>query len=230
MTLSVIIQPLSSIWWICILATTVFIIAFLMFARKVPHHRQNYLMVFLGLTQILREVWRQCYLNNLGLWDSADSLPLHLCGIASIVSAIMMFYPKQLGFEFLALLGVPGAIHSFLTPELSHAETIYQYIEYYVSHGGIILITLYLGIIKKYRVRPKSWIVVFGLAQILLIFVSIMNQLLGANYMYICERPTAPNPLIIGEWPWYILGFEIAGFIHIILFYLGIKKFQSSDD
>lgn len=226
MILTFIIQPLSTLWWQGIISTTLIIIGFLFFANKTSKNTQNTLMMFLGAVQIFREIWRQWYLSHLGLWDTADALPLHLCGIASLVSGIIMFYPSQLGFEFLALLGVPGAIHSFLTPELAHGENWIQVVEYYISHGSIILITLYLALFKNFKIREKSWITVFALSQVLIIFISLMNYLLESNYMYLCQRPNAPNPLIIGEWPWYILGFEIVGFIHIFLFYIGIRKIR----
>ena len=43
------------------------------------------------------------------------------------------------------------------------------------------------------------------------------NVLLGSNYMYLNERPIVDNPFLIGEWPWYILGFEVAGALHILI-------------
>ena len=44
--------------------------------------------------------------------------------------------------------------------------------------------------------------------------------------MYLCDRPIVNNPMIIGEWPWYIIGFEILGIIHILAFYAGFKTMR----
>ncbi len=56
--------------------------------------------------------------------------------------------------------------------------------------------------------------------------IAALNYILNSNYMFLCQKPLANNPLIIGEWPWYILGFEIAGIIHILLFYMGFRKLK----
>ena len=44
--------------------------------------------------------------------------------------------------------------------------------------------------------------------------------------MYLAEKPLVNNPMIIGEWPWYILGFEILGFLHIYIFFRLYKLFK----
>ena len=44
--------------------------------------------------------------------------------------------------------------------------------------------------------------------------------------MYLAEKPLVNNPMVVGEWPWYILGFEIPGLVHILIFYYGYRKFR----
>ena len=48
---------------------------------------------------------------------------------------------------------------------------------------------------------------------------SIFNVFLGSNYMYTRIKPSVDNILIIGEYPFYYIGFEVFGFLNIILFY-----------
>jgi len=47
-----------------------------------------------------------------------------------------------------------------------------------------------------------------------------VNWLLGSNYMYIAYRPMVDNPFLIGPWPWYILGAELAAFANFALAYV----------
>jgi uncharacterized membrane protein YwaF len=58
--------------------------------------------------------------------------------------------------------------------------------------------------------------------------VGLTNYLVDANYMFLCQRPLVDNPVIMGEWPWYILGFIVAGALHYIvltlLFWKRINK------
>jgi uncharacterized membrane protein YwaF len=53
-----------------------------------------------------------------------------------------------------------------------------------------------------------------------------MNYITGGNYMYLSEKPIVENPFVIGDWPWYIIGLELAGLLHFYLVYLlfGITK------
>ena len=52
----------------------------------------------------------------------------------------------------------------------------------------------------------------------------VINYLIAANYIYLCTPPIASNPLILGPWPYYLIGFEVAGIIHIYLLYKVFRK------
>ncbi len=47
--------------------------------------------------------------------------------------------------------------------------------------------------------------------------VGIINKLIGngANYWFICEKPSGDSPFLIGEWPYYLFTFQLAGFIEL---------------
>ena len=183
-------------------------------------------MLFIGISLIGIELIQQFYLNHLGIWTMETSLPIHLCGISGILAGIMMLRPSYIGFEFLALIGSAGALHAILTPQLNHGSIPFLIFKYYVSHFGIILVPLFLAIVLGYRVKRISWARVFLLCQVLLLFIGTTNYFLGSNYMYLAEKPMVSNPMVIGEWPWYIIGFEIIGLIHILLFYFGYRRMR----
>ena len=50
--------------------------------------------------------------------------------------------------------------------------------------------------------------------------VAMVDYLLGANYMYLALKPEVNNPFLIGEWPYYILGLEVATLLHAFLVYI----------
>ena len=70
--------------------------------------------------------------------------------------------------------------------------------------------------------RPKigAWWKVFLRSQILLPVIGLINWILDANYMYLCNKPIANNPFIMGEWPWYILIIELTVLLHFLIIYL----------
>ena len=95
-----------------------------------------------------------------------------------------------------------------------------------VYEGSPTTVTLFFAIVLGYRIKESSWYKVFLLCQLLILFVGLANFMIGSNYMYLTEKPLVNNPMIIGEWPWYILGFEILGLIHILLFYYGYRQMR----
>ena len=195
-------------------------------AIRIPPDKRKILMMILGFTLISIELMQQLYLNHLGLWSLKTSLPIDLCGISGVLAGIMMFRSSHYGFEFLALIGSPGALHALLTPQLNHGTIPFLIFKYYVSHAGIVLVPLFLAIVLGYRIKRSSWYRVLLLCQVLLIIIGLTNYFIGANYMYLAEKPLVNNPMVVGEWPWYILGFEILGLVHILIFYYGYRKFR----
>ena len=154
------------------------------------------------------------------------NLACSFCGIAGILAGIMMLRQNQTGFEFLALIGTPVAMHAIITPQLNHGPMQFLIYKYYISHVGIILVPLFFAIVLGYRVSNRSWFKVILLCQFLFLFIGIANYMIGSNYMYLAERPLVNNPMLLGEWPWYIIGFQFLGIIHIFLFFFGYRKFK----
>ena len=65
---------------------------------------------------------------------------------------------------------------------------------------------------KKMNVVQLTFIVAVNMMAAI---VYPINVALGANYMYLARRPMANNPFLIGPWPWYILGLEVACVLHL---------------
>ena len=221
-----IIEPLSSTWWIGMSLSVLVSFGIIQIAIRIPPDKRKILMMILGFTLISIELMQQLYLNHLGLWSLKTSLPIHLCGISGILAGIMMFRSSHYGFEFLALIGSPGALHALLTPQLNHGTIPFLIFKYYVSHAGIILVPLFLAVVLGYRIKRSSWYRVLLFCQVLLIIIGLTNYFIGSNYMYLAEKPLVNNPMVVGEWPWYILGFEILGLVHILIFYYGYRKMR----
>jgi len=146
-----------------------------------------------------------------GYWNISENLPLQLCGISNLIGCFILFIPKNKTlFEFFYYAGIIGAIQAFLTPQINNFDgTNYEYIEYYISHGGILLLPIYMFNNLGHKLRKFSWLKVLIYLNILLIFIMPLNFKLNSNYMYLAYPPNVDNPLIIGEWPYYIMYWEI---------------------
>jgi len=60
-----------------------------------------------------------------------------------------------------------------------------------------------------YELRKFSWLKMLIYLNILVAIVMPLNFQINSNYMYLAYAPGVDNPLIIGDWPYYILYWEI---------------------
>ena len=213
-------EMFSFLWWKTNLIITGIIILLLYIGKRLDSEKRILLAKIIGSVLIFRTVGVHFYWHHLGIWTIESSLPLHLCGLSAILSGVVIFWRKQLAYECLYFWGLPGAFHALLTPEFTHGTYGLLFFEYYLSHGGIILSALYLTLLLDMKPRKISWLKIFLISQLLIPIIGIINWTLNANYMYICLKPIANNPLLIGEWPWYFLGMEIAAILHFFIIYI----------
>ena len=155
-----------------------------------------------------------------GNWWLHEDLPLHLCSISNIILCVILFIPKNNKlFEFLFYCGFLGGLMAILTPQINYYDGgVFMYFEYYISHGSIMLIPLFMYYHLEMKLSKYSWLKTFIILNVLMIFIMPLNYLIGSgsNYMYLAESPKIDNPLVFGDWPYYILNWEV---IVLVLFY-----------
>ena len=170
---------------------------------------------------------KHVYLHQSGLCNVQDNLELHLCGFSRILSIMLLISGARWAFYPLFFWGIVGGFHSLLTPELTGGDTPFMYAEYYIVHGGIIIIPLYFVWVRGYMVGKSTWAKVLGINLLLMVPVGMVNRLVDANYMFLSQRPMVDNPLVIGKWPYYLIAFVVAGALHYfvltLLFWKRIK-------
>ena len=156
---------------------------------------------------------------NNGTWDIYENLPLHLCSISNLIACFVLFIPKnQKLFEFLFYCGFWGGLMAILTAQINDYDgSLFKYIQYYTSHGTIIFMPLYMFYHLNYKLSKFSWLKLLLILNIFMAIIIPINFKIGSNYMYLAEAPNIKNPLVYGDWPFYIVNWE---FIIIILFYL----------
>lgn len=224
----VVIPLFTSVWWQGFIISALLITALLIWARKLTPSRELRFRYIIAASVVIRELVWHYFLLSEGTWTMAESLPLHLCGISRILGAVLLLKPKQLIFEYLILLGMAGAFQSFITPELTHGDHPLLVIDFYYAHAVIIFMALYAFFVMRLKLNKWSWLRTFVFGHLLLMAVGVVNYFIGGNYIYLCEKPLAQNPLIVGDWPWYLMSFQIAALIHIVLFSFIFRRLQSS--
>ena len=185
-----------------------------------------------GIALLLLWIGKHIHLVQADLWNTMDNLELHLCGFSRFLSIFLLLFGWRWAYYPLFFWGIVGGFHSLLTPELTSGDTTYMYIEYYVVHGGILIIPLYFHFVRGMRIGRWTWAKVLAINLGLMIPIGLANYLTGGNYMFLCSPPKVENPLIIGEWidgmrvcvdgsfnafPVYLVGFVVAGAAHYLL-------------
>jgi|TARA_B110000444_G_scaffold258919_1_gene301160 hypothetical integral membrane protein (TIGR02206 family) len=159
-------------------------------------------------------------------WRLNEDLPLHLCSISNLILCVILFIPKNNKlFEFLFYCGFLGGLMAILTPQINYYDGgIFMYLEYYITHGIIILIPLYMFYHLEMKLSKYSWLSTFLILNVLMLIVMPLNFIIGSgsNYMYLSDSPKINNPLVFGDWPFYILNWEI---IVLLLFYFTYLTF-----
>jgi len=164
-------------------------------------------------------------------WDICVVLPFHLCSLSYILVGLNCFFRSKFLWEITLFLGIIGGIHSMFTPELTNGDGWYFLSFYYFKHGVILFVPILQYQIWKYSLDKRSWLRVFIYTNIYMVFTLFVNWGLNhffpegnpANYFYTWEPPDANNPLIQGEWPYYLILCDVALIVHLVLIQLGFK-------
>lgn len=155
----------------------------------------------------------------LGQWHVRYGLPLQLCDVSAFFTAASLLTQNQTLYEIALYWGCTGAFHALLTPQFTQGTQRFFQIEYYVSHSGLLLGPMFLTFICGMSPTEWSWAMASVWLNVAAMVVGSVNWLFNCNYMFLCKPPTAKNPFIIGAWPWYLIGFELAMLLHFVAIY-----------
>lgn len=207
------------------LIALVLMLAVIVMGRFLNKKQNTYVLYFMGAVLMFSTIFNPLRSLFLGDWNTATDLPLHLCGISGIICAVLPFLKrKQALFDFVFYTGIIGGVMSMLTPQMnSYDGSQFVYIEYYVRHSIILVMPIYLLQNYGMELSKKSMVKTFINLNILLAIIMPFNFYVGGNYMYLAEPPQVKNPLVIGQWPYYVLWFEVFLVVLLLLLYYASK-------
>ena len=216
----VVISPFGVEWFFWNTLTLFFILFVVIVPRNQSDKFKSNYTTFFALLMTFEYIFIQSYFVYKGIWTPQDSLPFHLCRLMLFNTIILLFSRNQIAFELLLFIGMVGGLHSLMTPELTHGSDLVLLIDYFLVHGGLVAAPLYCLFVLGMRPRKMAWLKSFFYLQFFVVVVAIIDYLLGANYMYLAVKPEVNNPFLIGDWPYYIIGLELATLLHAFLVYI----------
>lgn len=191
------------------------------------HRRQNTKLndifrISLAILLIAQEISYHAWRFYTGEWSIKIMLPFHLCSVFVWLGAYMLLTKNRYIYDFAYFVGIAGALQAFLTPDIGdYGFPHYRFFQVLISHGSIMLAALYMTIVEGYRPTWKSFGKVFLWLNIYMVFVFIVNWIVGSNYMFVTHKPETASLLdVLGPWPIYLLATEGVALVMFFLLYL----------
>jgi len=215
------IEILSEEWVRNTIVSFLIIFSILALARFSTKQKNIYFTYFMGVVIFLSSIISPIRTYISGNFSIAVDLPFHLCGISALICSVIPFVKKKQGlFDFVFYTGIIGGIMGILTPQMTDYDgSFYVYFVFYVRHIIIFTMPIFLLQNLNLKLSKKSMIKTFLILNLMLVFIMPFNFYTGGNYMYLAEPPQVNNPLVIGQWPIYILWFEVFVIIFLIILY-----------
>ena len=221
-----VIEFMTDEWKIWTLFSIIFISAPLILAKFLNRSQKIMVTYLIGAIMILDFITENGgYIIN-GTWDIQYNLPIQLCGISSLICCILPFLKKKDSlFQFVYYTGVIGGIMAILTPQMNYFDgSLRYYLNYYVSHSLIITLPIFMFLHLDLKLPKFSWFKIWIHLNILMAIIMPINFILESNYMYVNNAPEVNNPLVIGEWPYYLFIWEPIVLIIAYLIYSISKR------
>ena len=154
----------------------------------------------------------------LGDFDVQQDLPLDICNITAAMLPFVMWRPSYRVHEVLYFWVLAGTFQANITPYLYNGFPNFTFIKYWIVHSGLVVYVIYVtvvfGLIPTFRSIWKAFLVL----QVYVVFIFIINLLIGSNYFFVMRKPPTASALdYLGPWPWYLL---IGEGIVLLLFFI----------
>lgn len=155
-------------------------------------------------------------------WTADKMLPLHLCSALVWVGAYGLISLDATIYEFMYFMGIAGPLQAVLTPDAGqYGLPHFRAVQTLVSHGTLIVAALYLTHVEGMRPTWASVRRVIIGTFLYMVFVTIANLIIGANFMWTLGKPTVVSLLdVLGPWPWYLIPVILLGVVNVLLLYL----------
>ena len=172
-------------------------------------------------TKLLEYLYKYFYLGV----PLKHLLPLHICNYTLFLVGIMLIKQSYTIFRFSYFWSV-GAIAAILLPDLTESFPDPLNISFFFSHFVLLAGVLYSIKYFSFRPRFRDCVSSFILLNVILSLVLPINFLLDTNFMYLSEPPLGDTFSFLGEWPVYIIYFDIFTFILFLLMYMPFSIYK----
>ena len=189
--------------------------------RYIDHAWQGRIGTGLAVVMVVHEILRIAMLVAVFDRPLIGHLPLHLCGAALILGAIMLWRRNYRLYEVAYFWALGGGLAAILTPDIPFGFPHPWFIVFFTGHSLAPLAVLYATFVYGWRPRLRSVGIALAATVAYAALIYPVNLLLGTNYLYLVHKPYQPSPIdYLGPWPWYLLGLTAITAALCLLLYL----------
>ncbi|HUR12740.1 MAG TPA: TIGR02206 family membrane protein [Flavitalea sp.] len=229
-------HPFGTSHLVVLLFILIFSLCIPMLSRKLfPAKLQVLTGIILGAFVTINFIAWYFVLYASDLFDTNEHLPLQLCHMGNLFILPVMMNRDKRWFRILYFWVMAGTLQAIVTPDIQAEFPHYWFFRYWIVHGGPVICIMYACLV--YRLRPtwKSLLQSFAALNLFAVVIGIINVMAHTNYLYLCQKPAVASLMDwLGEWPWYLAGLEVIGFILFVLVYLPFvfsgRKFNKAPD
>ncbi|SHI74295.1 conserved hypothetical integral membrane protein TIGR02206 [Clostridium cavendishii DSM 21758] len=204
-----------------------------LFRKKIKDNKRLdiYLRSILVVVMLVAEISSYYWAYSNGVFNIGDSLPLTLCGMNVYLIAILLYNKNYSLYEVLFFMVSLGSLQALITPDVGYAFPHIRYIQFFTTHGCVLISIFYITFIYNYRPRLISILKTYIALILYAILIWIVNSFIGGNYLYLAHKPESVSLLdYLGPWPWYIviMAMSILPYFLLIYFLFCIVGFVKS--
>ena len=203
----------------------IFILCLLLFVMRNELKKEGKRSPFrflLAFLLVISEALEHLWLLVENAWSIRRDLPLQLSDLVVLLAIVMLLTRSEKLFQIMYFAALSSSIQAILTPDLGKFSfPHFQYIEFFVSHGGVVLACLFMVVAFNYRPTIRSMWVTILIVNLHAACVFFLNKVLGANYLFIMKKPKSRSLLdYLGPWPWYLLSMELVMILSFYILYI----------
>ena len=181
-----------------ILVIALLIVVVILVTRRLSAAALTVVARVMAVSVIVAEFSWWGYNFYIGNWQAQYNLPLHLCEAGAFLLAGALWFRRQLLVEISYFWGLGGTLPGLFTPVLPVKFPDFEYFQYYVEHGLIVLGSIFL--VTVMGLRPVRGAVGRAAMREIPPVASIFNYL--------------------GPWPWYIASISLVAVLVFAALYM----------
>jgi len=199
-------------------------------SKRISANMKAILPIIMFTLMLANEVIYHIYWQVVGAWSVSTALMIQMCGLSILLLPwVFIIKPGKVGkllFEILYFWGIGGAMQALLTPDIGFLGfPSYKYFSFFISHGLIILLTVYASVTLPYKINLKSLVRTMVISNVVIICMYGINHLLVflppyeiGNY-FVLNYPPVTGSLVdlfvelFGPSPRYFIGFELMALV-----------------